>query len=139
MDIPRVSPKEPLRTDADLRRWARFISGGLNPLRRTLWVMFLDRDDKPVPTVLPIDGIPDLPDEEASRMAHNLSKIGQDMAPGGAVVLMLERPGVMRRAAADDAWHSMLRRELTAAGMRVRAMFLAAGGQVETFALDDAA
>src|SRR5699024_11545100 len=45
MDIPRVSPKEPLRTDADLRRWARFISGGLNPLRRTLWVMFLRSEE----------------------------------------------------------------------------------------------
>lgn len=139
MDIPRVSPREPLDTDADLLRWAQFISRGLIPVRRTLWVMFLDRKNRALPTILPIEEIPDLPDEEAPRMAHNLARIGQDMAPGGAIVLMLERPGARRRAAADDAWHSMLRRELTAAGMRVRAMFLAAGGQVETFALDDAA
>ena len=139
MDIPPVAPEEPLHTDADLMRWAEFISHGVDPVRRTLWVMFLDAQDTPVPTILPIEEIPDLPDEEVPRMAHNLAKMGQDMAPGGAMVLMLERPGARHRAAADDAWHSVLRRELVAAGMRVRAMFLAAGGQVETFTLDDAA
>ena len=42
MEIEPVTPEEPLRTDADLLRWARFINHGVHPRVRTLWVLLLD-------------------------------------------------------------------------------------------------
>lgn len=139
MEISPVSPDQPLHTDADLLRWARFINHGLDPVRRTLWVMYLDRDDVPLPVILPVEEMPSEPDSTAPQVARNLAKVGLDMAPGGAMVVMLERPGPARRAPADDAWHSLIRREVASCGVRLRAMFLAARGQVQPFALDDAA
>lgn len=139
MSYSRVSPDEPLHTDADLLRWARFVNHGVDPVRCTLWVLLLDEHDMPLPVILPIEDIPQAPDDEAPQVVRNLGKIAQDMIPGGAMVLMLERPGLDQRMSADDAWHDLLRAELNAAGVRVRAIFLAACGQVWPFTLDDAA
>ena len=140
MEIEPVTPEEPLRTDAELLRWARFVNHGVHPRRRTLWVLLLDEADVPLPVIIPIEDVPDLPDTEGTtRIADALASLMSSSAPEGSVVLLLERPGPPSRAQADHAWHTMLRWSLSEAGLRVRAMFLAAAGEVLAFALDDAA
>lgn len=140
MEIEPVSPEEPLRTDADLLRWARFVNHGVHPRRRTLWVLLLDGEDVPLPVLLPIEDVPDLPDAEGTTgIAEALASLLSGSAPEGSVVLLLERPGPLQLAQADHAWHTMLRWAMAEAGVRVRAAFLAAAGEVLAFALDDAA
>lgn len=140
MEIEPVNSEEPLRTDADLLRWARFINHGVHPRRRTLWVLLLDADDVPRPVIIPIEDVPDLPDARGTaRIAEALAVVLEEEAPEGSVVMMLERPGPPLRAQADHAWHTMLRWSMAEAGVRVRAVFLAAAGEVLAFALDDAA
>lgn len=140
MEIEPVTPEEPLRTDADLLRWARFINHGVHPRVRTLWVLLLDEEDVPLPTVIPVEGIPDLPDAEGTvGIAEALGSLLAGSAPEGCVVLLLERPGPAQRTQADHAWHTMLRWAMAEAEVRVRAAFLAAEGVVLPFALDDAA
>ena len=140
MEIEPVTPEEPLRTDADLLRWARFINHGVHPRMRTLWVLLLDEEDVPLPVIIPIEEIPDLPDAEGTtRIAEALGSALSGPAPAGCVVLLLERPGPARRTQADHAWHIMLRWAMSEEEVRVRAVFLAAEGVVLPFALDDAA
>jgi hypothetical protein len=81
---------------------------------RSLWLTFLDRDGRPLPTVIPIHDRPAEPDR---LMCRNLRKILADLASSSPVqcgLLLLCRPGSNVAGAGDHRWAEALRREIGA-------------------------
>ncbi|UFU05510.1 hypothetical protein [Ruania halotolerans] len=135
-----LTPDRPMRTDDDLLDWARFVHGDGRPLRSTLWVLVLDADDLPLPVLLPIDDLPDLPDDWVVRgLMESLSEMVREFAPGGSVALLLERPGPSWRRPQDRAWDAQTRAAARQVQVRVRAFVVAGSGSVLAMTLDDAA
>src|ERR1700742_5229944 len=72
--------------------------------RRSLWLAFLDREGRTLPTVIPID---DMPAEPDTLLCGNLHKILADLASTGPVhsgLLLLSRPGPDTAAPGDHRW-----------------------------------
>jgi hypothetical protein len=121
-----------VRTDTELLAlWQRLMgSGGFG--RRSLWMVFLDGDDRPQPVVAPIDDIPEQPDR---RLLDALASVIEGLkADGGvaAVVLLLSRPGPQDMTSADRDWARAL-----APLSPGRPIHLATADRVQVFAPDD--
>ncbi|NHC14627.1 hypothetical protein [Motilibacter deserti] len=103
---------------------------------RTLALTWLDAHDRLMPLVVPIDDIPELPDEGFAPALATVMAAPTQGAPDCGVVAILVRGGSPRVTAGDRAWNRVLRGQDS---IRVRGVFVAAGGTVRPLALDDAA
>ena len=137
MTTATLVPGDRVHDDEALLALATQLARELDDGKRTLALAWLDADDHLLPVVVPIDDIPEVPDEEsAPGLAMVMGAAVEEHAPGGSVVLILIRGGSTAVTAADRAWNRLLRSQHSA---RVRAMFVAAGGTVRPLAPHDAA
>ena len=105
--------------------------------RRQFWLVFLDSDRRQCPTIIPIDGIPDLPDEtDAERFAPVLEWLA-DGENAHSVVVLVERPGTERVTESDRAWIRTLRSASQLAEIPVRAQLVVHDDGVRLLAPDD--
>lgn len=137
---------EPLRpgdwvaTDDDVLRLASMLAADALPRERALLLTWLDGDDRLLGLAVPLQGVPATPaDDVASGVAMILRSVAEETAPGGSLVAVLERPGADGITPPDRAWNAVLRHQAADAGVRVRGVFVAAGGVVRPLTLDDAA
>ncbi len=136
----RAEPKPPMyvRDDAELLTLAETLHHDVSPVRRSLWVSWMDADGQVLPVVVPIDDIPELPD---ARMLDNLAFVVGEVlereADGGSVMFMLERPGGDSVSDNDRCWNDLLRRATQERGVSMRGLFLATAGGVRPLTLDD--
>src|SRR5579859_772837 len=119
-------PGVPVRTDADvLARVAELVA----PAEReppALWLFFLDGEQRLLPVVVPVDGIPDEPEPYIVRnLCWIISNVITDGEPGGSVVIALTRPGPPLPDDTVTAWHDALREAAGAEGAPVRMICLA--------------
>lgn len=102
MTIPSpLALTEPISSAADLSRFWAALMGDEGFGRRTLWLVLLDDEGRPVPTVVPIDDVPEVPS------AADVDSFGQffDHLDGyGTPVLLLSRPGPSVVRAEDRQW-----------------------------------
>jgi len=78
-------------------------------IRRQLWLMLLDHQGQQLSILIPIDGIPLRPEPGSARpFAVAINDILAREAPGGSVIVTLERPGSAALTAPDQAWASEL-------------------------------
>lgn len=132
-------PGDPVASDDDVLHLARMLAGDALPRERVLLLTWLDADDRLLGIAVPIQGVPVTPDDDvAPGLGLLLRSVGEETAPGGALVAVLERPGTDDITASDRAWNALVRGQASAAGVRVRGVFVAAGGTVRPLALDDA-
>lgn len=133
-----IIPDEPLVDDAALLALANLLHGGIRPRRRTLWFALLDGERRPLPMVVPVDLVPELPDligvGNLGRAWHQILR-GE---PGASVVVVLERPGPGDPSFEDRAWHVALRSAATEHGLTVAAFFLATVDGVAALAPEQA-
>ncbi len=98
-----------VRTSADvLALWTKLVPPAERS-RRTLWLAFLDREDRTLPTAIPIDELPAGPD---TLLCGNLRKIVEELAATGPVrsaLLLLARPGTRAATPNDHRWAAMVR------------------------------
>jgi hypothetical protein len=142
-DIPPLSAPEhavAVHTDADLLvRW-RQIMGPWGFGRRSLWVLWFDEDGTQLPVVVPVDDIPEAPDEEfLVNLMHIVEQVlgtGRD-ACAGSVAMALSRPGSARLTDSDRCWARALRTEAQRSGVRLWPPHLATRGVVRPLTLDD--
>lgn len=131
-------PDQPLADDEALLAFAEFLHGGIRPRRRTLWFVLLDGERRPLPMIVPVDLVPELPDPfvvgNLGRTWHQILR-GE---PGASVVLLLERPGPGNPSFEDRAWHAALRSTAAERGLTVAAFFLATADGVAALAPDEA-
>ncbi|MFC5931471.1 hypothetical protein [Cryobacterium melibiosiphilum] len=92
---------------------------------RKIWFMMCDRHGLQMPILMPIEDIPLVPEPgELASFAAGLGTLLRDLAPGGSVILTLERPGAATLTAPDRAWGTELRASFGAV-TRVLGVFLA--------------
>ena len=108
LPAPRDLP--PLLTDDDIRRRIETV---IAPALRdgTLWLLFLDGDQRQSSVVVPIEDLPPLPDGLVDNLGGILEEVLPDLATDmgpGSVVLVRERLGPDEVRAADRTWADAL-------------------------------
>jgi hypothetical protein len=124
-----------VRTTGELSELWRDLMGADGFDFRSLWVIFLATSGELCPTVMPIDDLPDEPDETFLR---NLADIARGIqADGlGSVAFLLSRPGPAEMLESDRRWARELARAL-GDELRTWPVHLATHGRVQVFAPDD--
>lgn len=131
-----IIPEQPLLDDAALLAFAAFLHDGVRPRRRTLWLVLLDGERRPLPVIVPVDHVPDEPDPV---MVSNLGQAWHEILlgePGASVLLMLERPGPAEPSADDLAWRVALRGAAAEHGLALAGFFLATADGVRALPPD---
>ncbi len=96
-DLPPVNTLEQAR--------ARVFDLVGHAIRPQLWLMLLDPHGHQLSMLIPIDGIPLRPEPgSVQRFAVAINDILAQAAPGGSIIVTLERPGSAALTAPDQAW-----------------------------------
>jgi hypothetical protein len=113
-------PLMPLPADADLLAMATELVGPAT--RRQTWLLLLDEDQRLVPTVLPMEGIPvDADPEDIALLAERLTELVAGIPDAASVVLVWERPGSAAVRMQEADWIA----GLSASGAPIRLQLLA--------------
>lgn len=148
MDDPYAAPVPPLTRPGDAPpvhsgtdlwvRW-RQLMGPWAFDHRSLWVLWFDGDGFQLPMIVPIDDLPEAPDEQT--VAHVMSLVTHviraDGGPGTTVAMTLSRPGSPRVTDSDRAWAGSVRRQADRAGIALWPVHLATADAVRPLTLDD--
>lgn len=126
---------DPLPTSDDvLERVLDLLS---RAIRRQFWLMFIDATGHQLQTLVPIDGIPELPGpEEALRFAPMLDWLAEGEG-AEAVVFVIERPGRREFAEGDLAWARVLAEAASIIGLPVRDLILLHSDGARPLTADD--
>lgn len=135
--IPR--PGDRVADDGQLLALATFLADDALPHHRSLSLTWLDADDRLLGLLVPIDELPEVPGANVSPgLGRLMAGVLERSAPGGSVVAVLHRPGDDAISASDRAWNAVIRAHGRDHAVRVRGVFIAAGGAVRPVTLDDA-
>jgi hypothetical protein len=119
----KVDDAPPVTTSDEARERVADLVGRAN--LRQLWLMLLDENGRQLSRLIVIDGIPAHPQPgSAVAAATELNRILTDEAPGGSVILTLERPGTAALTVADQTWAHELHRSFGKV-MPITGMFVA--------------
>jgi hypothetical protein len=131
-----VLDDEPLRTTAQLSAlWAELMGGG-GFGTRTLWLLFLDEDQRPLKVIVPIEDIPREPDTATlDAIGRILDDVLADTGPA-FVPMLLSRPGPLAMTDADRTWAVAIRERL-ARHLGPWPVHLATRNRIQVFAPDD--
>jgi hypothetical protein len=122
---PETAP--PLRTDDDVaRRVAALVGRAIRD--DTLWLLFVDGDDRQAPVVVPVQELSGPPDDEmVTALGDVLERFLPDLATAagvGSVVFVRERLGPDDILPADRAWAEALVMMCRKRGIRLRGVHL---------------
>jgi hypothetical protein len=136
MNLPL--PMTVVRTHAELfALWEALMGrGGFETC--SIWLVFLDEDNRVQPLIVPIDDIPPEPDgpflRSLARIVGDLVETGET----GSVAMLISRPGPAAMTGCDRRWARALRAEI-GDELAVWPVHLATCGRVQVFAPDDLA
>lgn len=141
MKIPSYEEthEHPLITDDDVL--ARVTLLVRNALRRQLWLMFLDGDDRQLPVLMPTDVPANPGTADASNLARFIHGVNDDLG-ATSIVVSLERRGSDEISEDDRAWFRLVRDACALAELKLRGPVLvhtrgARWVAVEDYALSD--
>jgi len=102
-----ADPHAPVRGLGDLVRHVEAIVPVA--VRRQLWTLFFDDDDVPLPLMVPLEGIPEVPDTSAlDHYGDALAAVATEFG-AGTVAFVLERVGAASSGPSDRRWAEGLR------------------------------
>jgi hypothetical protein len=104
----------PIRTAAALAdRWTTLLDPPVFGAR-SLWLMWLDSESRMLPVVVPVDGIPPVPDAGMLRGLVELhdAVTAEHLFGEGHLAMALCRPGPPAITEDDDEWAEALRERL---------------------------
>ena len=105
-----ADPHAPVRDLGDLVRHVEAIVPVA--VRRQLWTLFFDDDDVPLPLMVPLEGIPEVPDTSAlDHYGDALAAVATEFG-AGTVAFVLERVGAASCGPSDRRWAEGLRRSV---------------------------
>ena len=122
----------PIRSAEELTsRWAAVLDPPIFGAH-SLWLMWLDDDGRMLPTIVPIDDMPRLPDHALlSGLLSVLEGVAEGhLHGGGHFALALCRPGRPEITEDDDGWVDALSEVLDDRIESSWSLHLAAGGRV---------
>jgi hypothetical protein len=133
--VPEILPPRdlpPLTTAEDVtRRVAMLIGTAIRD--GTLWLLFVDGDDRQTPVLVPIDDIPDLPDGLIMGLGDGLDGVLPDLttaAGTGSAVFVRERLGPDHVLPGDRAWAEALDAMCRGRRIPLRGIHLSTPGRV---------
>ncbi|MET0975521.1 MAG: hypothetical protein ABWX82_07615 [Leifsonia sp.] len=129
------SVDQPIRTDDEILARVDALIG--RACRRQFWLLFLDRDDRQVPVLLPIEDYPSTP--YGGSAEYIAMRIGEITASTDAarVVIVWERRLGPATTEADRVWARELGAACAAEDVSVRAQVISHRDGVRWFAADD--
>jgi hypothetical protein len=125
----------PIHSQADLDRLWRALVGDLGFSHRRLWVLLVCDDGRPIPHVVQVDEIPELPGDD---LVH-LLEMCQHLDDEAAVAVLLSRPGSDGLTATDKAWGAALLAAARATGVSCWPLHVANDVAIRVVAPDDLA
>ena len=128
----------PVRSQRDLELlWRRL----LHPLGFTgasLWLMFIEADDRPVPRLTEIQDADDVPErEDLLGFGQMLATLVTEAVPGGRVAFLRSRPGTGGIDDLDRAWAEALYAAARSAGVPCEVVHVATDSDVHPVPLDE--
>jgi hypothetical protein len=127
--VPEHLPPDqlpPLLTEDDVtRRVASLVGPALRD--GTLWLLFVDGDDRQAPVVMPVEDMPDLPDELVTALGDVLDGFLPELATAagpGSVVFVRERLGPSDVLPVDRVWAAALGGMCRSRGIALRGIHL---------------
>jgi len=123
MTIPHPTEAPALLTDADMLARVRQLVGTA-VTDRQLWIMFVDRDGRQSPVVVPVSDLPRSPEPD---MVHGLTNLLDGMRAelgNGSAILVIERLGPDVVMTTDRAWAGTFAVCCRQAGLGLRGVFL---------------
>jgi hypothetical protein len=125
MSLPPDDVPAPLSTDEEILARIGLILDADARQQRSLVVQFLDAQDRELPVVVPVDGIPRQPDgPTVTNLCWIISQVLDEHAPGGSVVLTLTRPGSDEIGSEDRGWRDAIASAAADEGASIRLMCL---------------
>jgi hypothetical protein len=103
--------------------------------RRSLWIVWLDADGRPLPVVVPMDDRPLTPDP--GLLEGLIHVIASQAEPGGEVLLTLTRPGGQGVEEGDRAWFHALHQAAETASVRLGPIHLGTEHGIRALHPDD--
>jgi hypothetical protein len=128
------------RTQADVEKFWTTICRPLGWRTRELWVVLVDEDGEPFPSVHQVSDLPQEPDPGAVRLLLDGCRgLLGEFDPGGSVATLLCRPGAERVTASDRAWVRALTGSARASGVVLEVVHVASDVAITPVPLDAAA
>lgn len=132
---------EPLRPvlahQADLEHTWRHLLQPLGFTERSLWLMLVDAEHRPLPMLTEVGECAARPDADLlASFADLAGRIVDEQVPGGSLALLLSRPGAGGPTDDDRAWAHGLVTSCRAVGVRAEVVHLATDVDVVPLPLD---
>lgn len=125
-----------IRSQADLERAWRTVMEPLGFSSRSMWLMFIAPDDRPLPRLGQVDELPDdLAPEELDDFAGFLRD--HPAAEGARVAILLTRPGPGGLTHADRQWAAGVHAACVRAGVVTEVLHVATDTHLLPVPLDD--
>jgi hypothetical protein len=137
MTIPRPHDTV-IRSHADLFTLWRGLMGPGGFSVATIWLVFLDQDNRLQPLIVPIEDIPTEPDAPFLRSLVWIVRDLIDSGDASSVAVLISRPGGPAMLGSDRRWARALRAEL-GDELAVWPIHLATRDRIRVFAPDDLA
>jgi hypothetical protein len=109
--------EQPLTTNDDVLDRVKLLVR--NALRRQLWLMFLDGDDRQLPVLMPTDVPANPGTTDASNLARFIHGVNDDL-DATSIVVTLERRGSDEISDDDRAWFRLVRDACAMAELTLR-------------------
>jgi hypothetical protein len=101
-------PQNHIRDEFDLLALWTQVSPAVGLDQRTLCLVFLDEDERVLPTLVPMDDLPAWPDDELVSGLRHIVRESTFGGPAASVVMLLSRPGGDAITAQDRNWSTEL-------------------------------
>jgi hypothetical protein len=128
-----------IRTQADLESAWRHLMSPLGFAGRKVWIMLIDDAGSPVPQLIEITDLDDVPDDTAQQNAAEFLRLLVDEVgvPGVRVAFLVSRPGHDGVRPSDRDWAGSLHDLARRAGVRCEPVHLANDARVVPIPLDE--
>jgi hypothetical protein len=119
---------DPIRNEFDLIALWETVLPAVGLGQRSLSLVFLDDDEIALPTLIPLDGMPDKPDDQLIASLGHIIRSSMTGTPAASVVMLMSREGSHAITADDRCWNAEL------AGLSDLPIFLATPGGIRNLA-----
>ena len=126
--------EHPLITDEDVLEHVTLLVR--NALRRQLWLMFLDGEDRQLPVLMPTDVPANPKTTDATNLARFIRGVNDELE-ATSIVVSLERRGSDEISNDDRAWFRLVRDACAMAELRLRGPLLVHTRGVRWVAAED--
>jgi len=126
--------EHPLITDEDVLERVTLLVR--NALRRQLWLMFLDGEDRQLPVLMPTDVPANPKTTDATNLARFIRGVNDELE-ATSIVVSLERRGSDEISNDDRAWFRLVRDACAMAELRLRGPLLVHTRGVRWVAAED--